>query len=61
MGPNGLDVWPIAGALGAEIRGVDLSGPLDDEAFAAIHDAFLDHLVLFFPDIAMWLPRLMAP
>ena len=43
-------VKPISGALGAEVTGVDLSEPLDEEAFEGIHAAFLEHLVLFFPD-----------
>lgn len=45
-----IEVNPIAGALGAEIRGVDLGEPLDDDTFAEIHQAFLDHLVIFFRD-----------
>ncbi|MFO0997322.1 MAG: TauD/TfdA family dioxygenase [Alphaproteobacteria bacterium] len=45
-----IEVRPIAGALGAEILGVDLSLPLDDETFALIKRAHLDHLVIFFPD-----------
>lgn len=45
-----ITVSPIAGALGAEIGGVDLSRPLDDAVFAEIHRAFLDHLVIFFRD-----------
>ena len=45
-----IDVRPIAGALGAEIGGVDLSGPLDEARFEAVHRAFLDHLVIFFRD-----------
>jgi taurine dioxygenase len=44
-----IDVRPIAGALGAEIHGVDLAR-LDDASFAEIHRAFLDHLVIFFRD-----------
>jgi len=40
----------IAGALGAEISGVDLAGPLDDQVFAELHAALLDHLVIFFRD-----------
>jgi len=40
----------IAGALGAEISGVDLAGPLDDRVFAEIHAALLEHLVIFFRD-----------
>jgi alpha-ketoglutarate-dependent taurine dioxygenase len=43
-----LDIRPIAGALGAEIHGVDLAGPLDDGVVAAIRRALLDHLVIFF-------------
>jgi taurine dioxygenase len=45
-----LDVQPIAGALGAEISGVDLAEPLDAQTVAAIRRAWLDHLVLFFRD-----------
>ena len=41
-------VTPIAGALGAEVAGVDLAGPLADRALAEIGRAFTDHLVLFF-------------
>ena len=44
-----IQVKPIAGALGAEIYGVDLA-KLDDEIFADIHQAFLDNLVIFFRD-----------
>ncbi|HEY8290252.1 MAG TPA: TauD/TfdA family dioxygenase, partial [Acetobacteraceae bacterium] len=35
-------------ALGAEIRGVDLSEPIDDRTFAAIEHAYDEHGVLFF-------------
>ena len=45
-----ISVEPVTGALGAEIRDVDLAEELDDERFSEIHDAFLDHLVLFFHD-----------
>jgi taurine dioxygenase len=43
-----LDVRPVAGALGAEIHGVDLSLPLDAAAVGAIRAALLEHLVIFF-------------
>ena len=43
-----LDVQPIAGALGAEIHGVDLARPLDDDTIATIRRAWLEHLVIFF-------------
>jgi len=42
-----IEVKPIAGALGAEIAGVDL-GNMDDEAFDEIAAAWLEHLVVFF-------------
>jgi taurine dioxygenase len=43
-----LDIRPIAGALGAEIRGLALDRPLDAATVAAIRQALLDHLVIFF-------------
>jgi taurine dioxygenase len=44
-----LGVTPIGGALGARVEGIDIAGPLDDEAIARLRAAFLDHLVLLFP------------
>ena len=44
---HALDIHPVAGRIGAEIRGVDL-GHLDDATFAKIHEAWLDHLLLVF-------------
>jgi alpha-ketoglutarate-dependent taurine dioxygenase len=45
-----LVVQRIAGALGAEITGVDLAAPPSDETIAAIRRAWLEHLVVFFRD-----------
>jgi taurine dioxygenase len=45
-----ITVTPIAGALGAEISGVDLSEPLPDGVVAEIRAAWLQHLVVFFRD-----------
>jgi len=45
-----LQIHPIAGTLGAELSGVDLSRTLDDETVAAIRRAWLEHLVIFFRD-----------
>src|SRR6185437_13669872 len=42
-----LEAIPTGAALGAEIRGVDLSR-IDDAAFAAIHQAWVDYQVLLF-------------
>jgi taurine dioxygenase len=50
MRKNSIGVRPIAGAIGAEISGVDLSAPLDDDTIAEIRRAWLDHLVIFFRD-----------
>ena len=43
-----MKVQPIAGALGAEIQGVDLRAPISTDLAAAIRQALLDHLVIFF-------------
>jgi taurine dioxygenase len=45
-----LEVQPVAGALGAEIAGVDLGADLDDATIAEIRRALLDHCVIFFRD-----------
>jgi len=41
-----MEVIPLSPALGAEIRGVDASRPIDDAAFAAILDAWHRNLVI---------------
>jgi taurine dioxygenase len=43
-----LSIHPMDAALGAEIRGVDLSQTLDDETFGRIEDAFNAYSVLLF-------------
>jgi len=45
---SSLDIVPMTGALGAELMGVDLSAPLDDSVFEAIHAALLDYQVICF-------------
>ncbi len=45
-----IDIRPLAPALGAEVRGADLSRPLPDDAFVRIKQAHLDHSVLVFRD-----------
>jgi taurine dioxygenase len=45
-----IEVQPVAGSLGAEIRGVNVATALPDEVIAEIRQAFLDHLVIFFRD-----------
>ena len=43
-----IEVRRIAGALGAEVHGVDLAQPLDAMAITEIRRAFLENLVIFF-------------
>ena len=43
-----LDIVPVAGKIGAEIRGIALSGDLDDLTIAAIKQALGRHKVIFF-------------
>ena len=44
-----FEIKPIAGSIGAEILGVDLTRDLNDGEFASIREAFLEHLVVFLP------------
>ena len=45
-----IDTAPIAGALGAEIGGVNVAQDLDDTVIGEIRQALLDHGVIFFRD-----------
>jgi taurine dioxygenase len=47
---SSMEIRPIAGALGAEIVGVNLSQPLAEDTVAAIRTALLERLVVFFRD-----------
>lgn len=42
-----LEIVRIAGACGAEVRGIDVS-QLDDQTFQEVHRALLDHGVIYF-------------
>jgi taurine dioxygenase len=44
-----IEVTPLSGSIGAEIRGVDLTRPLDDATLADIRTTWLDRKVVFFP------------
>ncbi|RMF96951.1 MAG: taurine dioxygenase [Gammaproteobacteria bacterium] len=50
MSGRSFELLPLSGALGAEIRGLDLAQALDDETFAELHACWLEHMVLFFRD-----------
>ena len=43
-----ITIKRLTGAIGAELKGVELNHPLDDRTFATIRQAFLDHCVLVF-------------
>ena len=45
-----MRVEPTAGACGANVRGVNLAGPLGDDTIRAIREAWIEHHVLAFPD-----------
>ena len=45
-----LKIKPIAGSLGAEIEGIDLSQPLNNSQATSVSQALLDHKVIFFRD-----------
>ena len=47
---NSIEVRPIAGTIGAEVHGVDVSRDLDDATIGDIRKALLDHCVIFFRD-----------
>ena len=46
----GLRIRKLHPSLGAEVRGVDFNRPLAPETVGAIHAAWMEHLVLVFPD-----------
>jgi len=50
MRNEGFDIRPLAGAIGAELHGVDLAAELSAETVAAVRQTLLDHLVIFFRD-----------
>ena len=45
-----FEIHPVAGSIGAELRGIDLAKDLPDETVAQIRQALLDHLVIFARD-----------
>ena len=45
-----IQVRPMTKRIGAEVFGIDLSQPLGNQAFSELHDALMQHQVLFFRD-----------
>jgi len=50
MGYRAIEIRKLTPNIGAEILGVDLSKPLDDRQFQEVHDALMEHLVIFLHD-----------
>ena len=48
--PQIFEIRPFSGAVGAEIVGLDLRRPVNDQDFARIHRAHLDYHVVVFRD-----------
>ena len=44
-----ITIETLTPAIGAKITGVDLARGLDVDAFALVHEAALNHLMLYFP------------
>jgi len=57
---SAIQVKRVAGALGAEVSGLDLARPLSDQQAAALRAAWLEHLVLFFRDQPLMSAQYMA-
>ena len=46
--PHSFDTRPLGPELGAEIIGLDISKPLDDETIPDLYDTWRDNIVLLF-------------
>ena len=55
-----IEVTRIAGSLGAEVSGVDLSQDLDDAVLGELRNALLNNLVIFFRDQSLTPARQLA-
>ena len=44
-----LEIAPLSGTIGAEIRDIDLHQTLEPDTLAAVRQALLDYKVIFFP------------
>jgi taurine dioxygenase len=53
-------VQRMGDALGAEIRGLDLSHPLEEQTFKQVREAWLEHLVLRFRNQKLSDPQVLA-
>ena len=52
-----MEVRPVTPAIGAEIFGADFGQELGNQTYQEIHDALMEHQVLFFRDQELELDR----
>jgi taurine dioxygenase len=45
-----IKVKPVTARIGAEIEGVDLTKPLNQQTYSEVHQALMEHCVIFFRD-----------
>ena len=43
----GIKITPVTPRIGAVIEGVEFTQPLSDDVFDVVHEAWMNHLVLF--------------
>ncbi len=55
-----IECRQIAGALGAEVSGVDFSGPVSDGAMGEVREALIEHQAIFFRDQDLDVQQLLA-
>ena len=60
MSSKPITIQPLTPVIGAEVQGIDLSQPLDDEGYQRVHDALLLHQVIFLRDQTLDLGQLEA-
>ena len=48
--PETIEIRRVTPLIGAEIGGIDLSQPLGNQTFQEVHDALMEHQVIFFRD-----------
>jgi taurine dioxygenase len=53
MDYQSIEVRKLTPAIGAETSGIDLGKPLGNQQFQEVHDALMEHLVIFFRDQKM--------
>jgi taurine dioxygenase len=58
LSSSSLKIEPVAGALGATVRGIDLTDVFESEQLEGLRQALADHLVVFVPEQSLSLDDL---